>query len=70
MADEHDRAEQVRPADDGRTDLERIVDELEERVLGRRVDQVRSEDDAPAEPAFDQDLRDEPPSDGPTAEPP
>ena len=70
MADEHDRAEQVGPADDGRTDLERTVDELEERVLGQRVDQVRGEDDEPTEPAFEQNLRDEPPSDGPAAEPP
>jgi hypothetical protein len=51
------------------TDLERTVDELEERILGHRVDQVRSEDDDPAAPAFEQDLDDEPPADGPTAEP-
>lgn len=37
-------------------DLERVVDDLEERVLGHRVDQVRHEDDAPDEPAFEQDL--------------
>lgn len=69
MTDEHDRSEEAGPADDRRTGLERTVDELEERVLGRRVDQVRSEDDDPAEPAFDQDLHDEPPADGPAAEP-
>jgi hypothetical protein len=50
-------------------DLERTVDELEERVLGHRMDQVRSEDDEPAAPAFEQDLDNEPPADGPAAEP-
>jgi hypothetical protein len=56
-------------ADDRRTDLERTVDELEERVVGQRIDQVRREDDDPTEPAFDQDLGDEPPSSGPASEP-
>lgn len=37
-------------------DAERVVDELEERVLGNRVDQVRHEDDDPEAPAHEQDL--------------
>jgi hypothetical protein len=55
--------------DDQRTDLERTVDGLEERVLGRRMDQVREEDDDPTAPAFEQDLHDGSPSGGPAAEP-
>ena len=42
---------------DAEADPERAVDELEERVLGRRMDQVRDADDEPL-PAFDRD-RDE-----------
>jgi hypothetical protein len=62
--DEGDAASAERPID-----LEGTVDELEERILGHRMDQVRSEDDDPAAPAFEQDLDDEPPADGPAAEP-
>jgi hypothetical protein len=62
--DQGDTAAAERPID-----LEKTVDELEERVLGHRVDQVRSEDDDPTAPAFEQDLADEPPADGPAAEP-
>jgi hypothetical protein len=66
---DQDRNTQDESTDDRRTDLERTVDELEERVVGQRIDQVRREDDDPAEPAFDQDLEDEPPSTGPASEP-
>lgn len=38
------------------SDLEQTVDELEDRVLGHQVDQVRHEDDDPDKPAFEQDL--------------
>jgi hypothetical protein len=41
---------------DAPVDLEKTVDDLEERVLGHRVDQVRQEDDDPDKPAFEQDL--------------
>jgi hypothetical protein len=44
---------------------EQAIDELEEQVLGRQMDQIRNEDDA-TNPAFEQD-RDE---QGPGAEPP
>ena len=37
-------------------DLEQVVDDLEDRVLGHRVDQERDEDDVPEKPAFEQDL--------------
>jgi len=66
---DQDRNTQDEATDDRRTNLERTVDELEERVVGQRIDQARREDDDPAEPAFDQDLQDELPSTGPTSEP-
>ncbi|HZZ47887.1 MAG TPA: hypothetical protein VFE65_13460 [Pseudonocardia sp.] len=44
------------PRGDRSTELERSVDELEERVVGRRVDQQRRESDDPGAPAFEQDL--------------
>ncbi|HEY9415525.1 MAG TPA: hypothetical protein VIQ30_12250 [Pseudonocardia sp.] len=55
-------------------DLEQIVDDIEDRVLGHSVDQERHEDDAPDEPAFTQDLdsdegQDASPSTGAGAEP-
>lgn len=40
----------------GTTDLERSVDEMEERVIGHTVGQERHEDDDPDAPAFEQDL--------------
>ncbi|WP_028936200.1 hypothetical protein [Pseudonocardia spinosispora] len=40
----------------GTTELERSVDEMEERVLGHTVGQERHEDDDPDAPAFEQDL--------------
>ena len=47
-------------------ETEDAVDELEERVLGHRVDQVREEDP----PASDQDVEPgEEPDDGPGSEP-
>jgi hypothetical protein len=56
------------------SDLERIVDDLEKRVLGHRVDQLRDEDDVPEKSAFEQDLDTEDsesePDTGPGAEPP
>ena len=41
--------------DPAQSDLEDTVDEMEERVLGHTVDQVRDEDDAET-PAEEQDL--------------
>lgn len=37
-------------------DPEQVVDDLENRVIGHRVDQARSEDDDPDKPAFEQDI--------------
>lgn len=52
MSSENDsQVQDQRPADPARA-----VDELEERVVGHRVDQDRDEDDDPRAPAFEQDL--------------
>lgn len=55
-------------------DPEQVVDDLEDRVIGHRVEQDRSEDDDPEKPAFEQDLDTEDPGagseDGAGAEPP
>ena len=50
-------------------DLEKIVDDMEERVLGETADQTRDEDDDEDEPAIKQDIDESPPEDGPAAEP-
>ncbi|MCW0211720.1 MAG: hypothetical protein OJJ54_00010 [Pseudonocardia sp.] len=50
--------------DPAQKDLENTVDEMEERVLGHTVDQVRDEDEAES-PADEQDLDPDEGSDGP-----
>ncbi|HTK64466.1 MAG TPA: hypothetical protein VL595_18900 [Pseudonocardia sp.] len=45
-------------------DPEQVVDALEDRVVGHRVDQARTEDDDPDKPAFEQDLDTEDPAAG------
>lgn len=54
---------------DTTTGQEQIVDALEEQVLGRRMNQVRHEDDDQTRPAFEQDLDGGTPEQGPGAEP-
>lgn len=51
------------------THQEQTVDALEEKVLGRRIDQVRHEDDDETAAAFEQDLDEGVPEKGPGAEP-
>jgi hypothetical protein len=48
---------------------DRAIDDLEERVLGRRIDQVRDEDDDETAPAFEQDADGQPADRGPGTEP-
>jgi hypothetical protein len=73
VTEQREHTSDQRDAAERPTDLERTVDQLEERVLGHRVDQVRSEDDPEghdgAAPAFEQDLDGGPATEGPTAEP-
>jgi len=57
MTEQDDRADTAAGESPVQPDhLEQVVDDLEDRVVGHRVDQERHEDDVPDEPAFEQDL--------------
>ena len=57
------------PPADAVMDPEQVVDELEERVLGRPLSSRREDQEEGDSPAFEQDLDEGPPERGPGAEP-